>query len=323
MKGRPLHALVPVAALAVALLSVDLPLFSVGPGPVREVLPRIEVEGHPSYEPRGKLLLTTISVRPLTVPDAVAAWIDDARDVVPEREVLGGESVREYRRQSLSQMDESKLAAVAFALARVTGYPEEHGDGVLIQKVIAGYPAEGRLYPGETIVRVDGEPVEQVEDVGRAIRRAGSRRAVRFVVEAEGKRAAVSLHPRPAPGDRRPVIGVVLVEAFPFPVTIRSGDDGGPSAGLMWALGVVDLLTPGSLTAGRTVAGTGAIDPAGNVFPIGSVGLKVRAAASRGAEAFLLPRNNLAEARAARSDIPLVPVATIEDALRYLERGGT
>lgn len=324
VKRRMLFALVPVTALAVAVLAVDLPMFSVGPGPVREVLPRIQVRGHPSFEPRGKLLLTTVSVRPLTAVDAVAAWLDPAREVLPERDVLApGESVREYRRQSLSQMDESKVAAVSFALERVTEYPEDHGRGALIQNVVAGYPAEGRLFPGETIVRVGDREVEEIADVAAAMRGAAPGRPVRFVVEAEGERAAVLVPTRRIPGERRPVIGVVLVEAFPFSVTIRSGDDGGPSAGLMWALGVLDLLTPGNLTAGRTIAGTGAIDPSGDVYPIGSVALKVRAAAERGAEAFLLPRDNLAEAREAGEKLPLVPVDTIEDALRYLEGGAT
>ena len=324
MKRKLLHASVPVLAFGLAASAVDLPVFSVGPGPVREVLPRIDVKGHRTYEPQGTLLLTTVSVRPLTVFDAVAAWLDPGRDVLREREVLGrGESVREYRRQSLSQMDESKIAAVAFALSETTDYPDDHGRGVLIQDVFAGLPAEGRLFPGETIVSIDGRPVREIEDVGRAVDRAGTTGTLRFTVEAGGPRASVSLRPQRPPGQTRPLIGVVLVESFPFEVTIRSGDDGGPSAGLMWALGVLDLLTPGSLTSGRTIAGTGEIDPLGNVFSIGSVAHKVRAAERRGADAFLLPRANLVEARAGGAKVPLVPVDTVQDALRYLERGGT
>jgi PDZ domain-containing protein len=112
-----------------------------------------------------------------------------------------------------------------------------------------------------------------------------------------------------------------VVENFPFDVRIRSGDVGGPSAGLMWALALMDLLEPGNLIDGRTIAGTGAIDLEGHVHPVGGVAHKVLAGARAGAELFLVPTENLAEARAAGADIRLVAVSTVDEAVTELERG--
>ena len=110
-----------------------------------------------------------------------------------------------------------------------------------------------------------------------------------------------------------------MINSFPFDVSISSGDIGGPSAGLMWALGLYDLLTTGDLTDGRTIAGTGVIGLDGTVAPIDGVGQKIAAAADAGATVFLLPEDN-AEAAAAAGDhgLELVPVASFDDAVDYL-----
>lgn len=315
-------ALAPLAVLAMALYGIELPLFSLGPGPVREVVPRLQVTGAPTYRPQGKILLTTVNVWRLNTFDALYAAFSRDAEIVPEDVILvRGQTVRQYRRESLSQMDASKVAAAVYALGRTTGYPEEHGDGALVQYVAPGSPAEGRLFPGELIVEVNGERVTDLEQISEAVGRSGGGALLRLTVEAEGKREEVTVRPEPVGPDGRLVVGVVLVPGLPIDLNIESDDDGGPSAGLMWALGLTDLLTPGSLTSGRTVAGTGAIDLRGRVLPIGSVEHKVRAARRAGAEVFFLPRENLDEARRAGEDIELVPVGTIEAAVRYLERG--
>lgn len=314
--------LAPAAALAVGLYAVDLPLYAEGPGPARDVVPRIDLDGIRTYEPDGRFLLTTVSVEPLSVVGMVGAWLDPDRDVIPERQVIPpGETEREYERQTRSDMDESKLAAAVYALERLTDYPKEHGRGVLVQDVFAGTPADGRLYPGDLILEAGGRKVEALDDVGAAIDRAGTERAVTLLVEAGGERETVRLRPARLAGHQAPIIGVVLIASFPVEVRIESGDVGGPSAGMMWALGLLDLLAPGDLTGGRTVAGTGTIDLEGNVGPIGGVRHKVLAAERAGADLFLVPAENLAEARGAGADVRLVPVRSVEDAVRYLEGG--
>ncbi|HEV2906875.1 MAG TPA: S16 family serine protease, partial [Actinomycetota bacterium] len=302
--------------------AVDLPFFSVGPGPAREVNPRIDIDGRRTFESRGRLMLTTVNLGRVNVFSAFDAWVDPAVDVVSERSILApGETDRQHRQQSNLEMDESKIAAVAVALRRVTGYPREHGDGVLIQDVIEGAPASGRLFPGELILAADGEAIDGLDQMRSVISGAGTGRDLRLTVRSGDERRTVSIRPIRRPEDDRPIIGVVLVENFPFDIRIDSGDVGGPSAGLMWALGVMDLLTPGDLTSGRTVAGTGVIDLEGGVHPVGGIEHKVLAAEREGAELFLLPEANLNRAREVAQHIDLVPVDRIEEALNYLEGG--
>ena len=107
---------------------------------------------------------------------------------------------------------------------------------------------------------------------------------------------------------------------FPFPLSISSGDIGGPSAGLMWTLGLIDLLTPGDLTGGRKIAGTGEIGPDGKIYPIGGVQEKVVAAERSGAALFFAPRANASDARSVAHRMTIVTVGTYRDALRYLEQ---
>jgi Lon-like protease len=317
---RFLFVLAPWAALGLSLYAVDLPLFSVGPGPAREVIPRIDIDGRRTFESRGRLMLTTVNVGRVNAFGAFDAWVDPMVDVLSEREILSpGQTDRQYRQQSSTEMDESKIAAVAFALRRLTEYPREHGDGVLVQDVVEGAPASGRLFPGDHILAADGEPIDELEEMRTAIRNVGTRRDLRLTVESGDERRTVSLRPIRPRGADAPIIGVVLVESFPFDIRIDSGDVGGPSAGLMWALGVVELLTPDDLTAGRSVAGTGVIDLDGGVHPVGGIEHKIFAAERAGAEIFLLPRANLVDARGAAEDIVLVPVDRIEQALDFLE----
>jgi Lon-like protease len=314
--------LIPWVALGLSLYAVDLPMFTVGPGPAREVTPQIDIDGRRTFQPRGRLLLTTVSVGRANAYGVLDAWIDPKVDVVRERAILyPGQTDREYREQSNTDMDESQIAAVSIALRRLTDYPRVHGDGVLVQDVIEGAPASGRLFPGEVILSADGRTIERVEQMRTAITRAGTRRDLRLTVESADERRTVTLRPILSPETGRPIIGVVLVESFPFEIRIDSGDVGGPSAGLMWTLGLVDLLTPGDLTSGRTVAGTGVIDLDGGVHPVGGIEHKIYAAEQAGAEVFLLPRANLEGARRAAEDIELVPVERVDDALAFLEEG--
>jgi Lon-like protease len=316
---RRVLALVPVLTAAVVLAAVPLPMFAVNPGPARDVVPLIEIQGHPIYEPSGHLLLTTVTVNHSTAFEALRGWLDEYSDVVPERLILPpGVTEEEEDRISRSQMDESKLTAAAVALARVTDYPQRHGSGALVRRVQDGSPAEGRLFPGDLIERVDGTAIGSVADVGRLVRAAGTRRRVSIVVRVEDQTRTVRLRPRALEADGAPKIGVELLESFPFHLLIESGDIGGPSAGLVWTIGVIDLLTPGDLTGGRRIAGTGTIDLDGVVGPIGGIGQKLVAAERAGADAFLVPRGDMEAAREADTDVELVPIDDLEDALDYL-----
>jgi len=314
----------PLVAAITALAAVDVGLFSVSPGPAKDVLPLIEVKGHPTYRPDAAMLLTTVNLLRVDAFSAVRGWIDPAIDVVPERAIVPpGQSEEEFDEIARSQMDQSKIAAVVLTLQRLTEYPDEHGAGALVQDVLDGSPADGKLFAGDLIVAVDDLPVEDVAQVSRAIRSTGGERRLTLAIEAGGKERTVRVLPRHDPDEGRPILGVILVETFPFEVTIGSGDIGGPSAGLMWALGVYDLLTPGDLAGGRRIAGTGEIELDGTVGPIGGIEQKIVAAERAEAEVFLVPEANLEGARAVAHDIELIPVRTVAQAIRAIERGGS
>lgn len=311
-----------MAALAVCLAVVELPLFVEAPGRARSVLPLIDVDGTSTYESEGRLLLTTVNVGRLNAFEALTAWIDPQADVIPERELIPpGLSEEEYQRASRSQMDQSKVAAVAVALELLTDYPDEHGQGVIVQDVFAGAPADGRLFPGDLMTHINGSPLADLAQLREAIAAAADGGTVRLQVRPVegGDTSTVEIRPTRIEGVDRPVIGIAAVANFPFDVDIQSGVIGGPSAGLMWALGMIEILTPEDLTAGRSIAGTGSVDLDGQVGPIGGVRMKVIGAEEAGADAFLLPREDLADARDVAGSIELVPVGTVEEALGYLE----
>ena len=319
---RLLATLLPPAALLLCVQLVPIHLWVQAPGSADPVLPRIAIAGAPTYRPDGRLLLTTVSLFRANLYQAARAGLDPAAFVVSEDLVIpAGQTDRQYSAFSRSQMDESKLAAVSVALDRTTDYPEDHGPGAIVYESLPGSPAAGRLFPGDLILEVDREDLGDIEQLGTAIDEAGSARAVRFRVRPleGGKARTVSLRPVIDPRDGDPYVGILTIANFPFEVTIESGTIGGPSAVLMWSIGVADLLTPGDLTDGRVIAGTGEVGLDGAVRPIGGITLKVKAAEREGAEIFLLPEGNLEEARTVETALRLVPVSNVDQAISFLE----
>ena len=317
---RKLLWAIPVLVVVYLAGTIWLPYYSLGPGPAREVQPLISVDGAPTYPSDGSFVLTSVLFEQLTAIGLLRAWLDPDRDVVSRTEVYApGETREQERQRSISQMDQSKLDATYVALEHLTGYPKEHGDGVLVESVVAECAADGELYPGDLILEIDGEPVDTVREASKAIGAAPSGRTLTFDVTVDGEPETVRLVREPCGGSQDPLVGVSLIPAFPFDVAITSDGIGGPSAGLMWALGLYDVLTPGDLTDARTIAGTGQIGLNGRVYPIGGITEKLTAAADAGASVFLVPKGNLEEARGADTHgMELVPVGNFDDALAYL-----
>jgi PDZ domain-containing protein len=317
---RTLVSLLPVGVLAGCLGSIPLPLYVERPGPARDVVPRIDIEGTATYQPEGRLYFTTVTFFEPTVYGTLWGWLDPAQRVVPQEAIIPeGVSEQEYERVNVSLMDQSQIAAVSASLRGLTEYPAEHGSGVIVYGTVPDSPADGRLFAGDLVTEIDGEIVDGVGDFSRAVREAGTDQRLALRVRPLEGGESQTVRVRPARFQGRPAVGVYVVPNFPFEVRFEAGDVGGPSAGLMWGLGVTDILTPGDLAGGGSIAGTGAIDIQGEIGPIGGVALKVAAAEKAGAEAFLLPRENLAEARSAGAEIRLVPVATLGEAVEFLE----
>jgi PDZ domain-containing protein len=317
---RRLAAAVPLAVVVIAAWMVRLPYFEEGPGPARDVEPLIRITGHQRFDSGGHLVLTSVSFRTMNLFQAVGAWLDPNSSVVSEDAFIApGETQQQADQRALSEMDQSKIDAAIVVLAKLVGYPKSHGAGVLVEQVFGpGCPATGRLFPGDRIERVNGRHIASVEAFDRILRRIPIATRLHLHGVAGGEPFDVTLARKRCAGSKRPLMGIAPVAAFPFGISISSGDIGGPSAGLMWALGLYDLLTPGDLTGGLTIAGTGVIEPDGKVGPIGGVTDKIQAARGAGADVFLVPRGNFREARGAGGTLPLVPIGSFEQALSYL-----
>jgi Lon-like protease len=308
-----------LGAVVFAVL-VPLPYYEIGPGPAREVEPLIHVDGPPVYASAGKLVMTTVSFRQATALDAFLAWLDPHRSLVAQ-DVLypSGETKVQGDQRSFSQMDTSKIDAAYVVLHQTGDYPQQHGTGALIESVAPGCPAEGRLAAGDLVTAIDHQPVQTVEQAQKLLDAIPSDSAATFEIRAAGQTETVTATRGTCVPGRPPLFGISMIANFPYRIRIESGDIGGPSAGLMWSLGLDDLLTPGDLTGGKVVAGTGTIDPQGKVGPIGGIGDKVVAAQSVGAEVFLVPKANLQGAQAASDgSMRIIPVGSFQEALTAL-----
>lgn len=308
--------LAPFLAIGIATAAVPLPYYSLAPGPTADVVARISVDGVERNPSTGSLLLTAVALRQVTAVDLVLGWLDPEVAVLPAGEILPpGVSFEQERERAISDMDASKIDAASAALRLVSGYPRVHGVGALVRSVVPGCAAEGELYAGDRIVAVDGRSVGDVRDLERILEDRPSGETIRFSVLVDGRPEEASLVREPCGGSEAPIVGVALVDAFPFEIAISSGDIGGPSAGLMFALGLYELLGTDDLASGRTIAGTGEIGSRGRVYPIGGISQKIAAAERAGATIFLVPRGNLAEARATGTRLRLVVVDDLAGAV--------
>jgi PDZ domain-containing protein len=300
---------------------VRLPYLSEGPGPTHDVVPLIKVNGHPTYPPAGHLLLTTVSLssEPLTPLQLFVAWLDPREDVLPESDFVapGGTLQGETELQRYA-MDQSQLDATVVVLSRVADYPESHRPGAIVESTVEGCDAAGKLFSGNVITAIDGQPISGSQQASDLIDGTPPGKPIVFTAKAGSKNVTVALKRTDCGPHGGAYVGVVLINNFPFDVSIDDAGIGGPSAGLMFSLGLYDVLTPGDLTGGRTIAGTGQIGPDGAVYPIGGVEKKVYAAEKAGADIFLVPKQDYDAAKATGLGIQLFPVSTFDEALAFL-----
>lgn len=305
-----------------------VPYILVEPGGANNVMSLIDVEGPATYPPDGQLLFLTVSLSKRITPlRAVQASLRDDVEVVEEEDFTGGQSREEIRRLNFKLMQISKQTAITVALEALGHEIEFREAGALVTSVIEGMPADGELEAGDVIVAVDGRPVEKADHAIDAVqgRRPGS--TLSMVVERDGARVDRSLTTTES-DEGNAQIGIRLtdnVEAvFPFDIDIDTGRVGGPSAGLAFALAVIDTLTDGELTGGNIVAVTGSITASGEVEPVGGVAQKAVAARRMGAVLMLVPSDEkeVAEARRLAGSMPVVGVANLQEALQALAQIG-
>ncbi len=308
--------------LSVILWSVHLPYLAWSAGPVSDAADAIEIDGPEVFRPDGELLMLTVISQDVNIFEAMIAGIDPTIDLLAKDRVRPpDETDEEYRTRILSQMDESQVRAITVALSSL-GYemvPRE----VIVTEIVVGLPADGALELGDTVLSVNGKPIERASEVSEALDGLEPGDTVEIGVIREGSEKSIELTLAARDDDpESPIIGVVVRELTepPFPVTIDVGNIGGPSAGMMHALAIIDTLTPGELTHGRVIAGTGTIQFDGTVGNIGGIRQKVAGAELAGASIILVPAGNYEEALTAHRDsIEIVPIATLEEAVAYLE----
>lgn len=320
-----------ILLVVLAALYLPLPLLVMEPGPTTDVSKLIHVES-PTFESKGSYLLTTAlitSTEGVTLPGAVSVVLDPDKELVSRESIFPSNSSRvNTDRVHAAQMTESQQVAAVAALHEL-GMPSAP-EGVFIRQIDMDAPAAGELRPGDVIVAVEGKPIFEPEDLVKAIegRQAGQEVKVTVRREAEEKELKVATKKvEDGTGEEETRLGVLVVpkRKLPVNISIDAGDIGGPSAGLVFGLAIYDALTPGDLTRGRNIAGTGGIanvdDRFGIVMPVGAVAEKVKAAGRKGVDVFLVPKANISEARsAAEGSLKVIPVSTLHGAIRALER---
>ncbi|MEU3999875.1 MULTISPECIES: PDZ domain-containing protein [Streptomyces] len=332
-------------ALLCAGVFIPVPYSEMSPGPTVNTLgdhdgePVLQIAGRKTYPTDGHLNMTTVRVTSadyrMNLVEAVYGWLAHDNKVVPHETLYpDGKTEEQSTQENAEEFSQSQESAKVAALKELD-VPVK--SWVIVSTVVKGSPAEGRLHAGDVIKAVDGKAVKEPADVAELVTQHKPGEDVVFTIVPAKEQAAAEKENRTATktekititttasddgGEERAIVGISAGtdHTFPFTIDIKLADVGGPSAGLMFALGIYDKLTPGSLTGGKFVAGTGTIDDDGKVGPIGGIEMKTVGARSKGARYFLTPADNCASAaKDTPEGLTLVKVGTIHDALGALE----
>ena len=335
--GLGVWALVVALAALAVLTFLPSPYVIQRPGPVYDTLgtaknadgeqvPLISVEGTETYETGGTLDLTTVQVvdnreRTPSWFELALAWMDASRAVVPLDAVFPeGVTTEQRDERNAMLMVDSQHEATAAALNEL-GY--DTGAEVVVVDAVEGSPADGLLEADDVITAIDGTPVTSATALREAIQEAGGD-PVALTVRRDGAEQTVEITPEEQTQDGTTtwLIGITLRTDYDFEVdvTIQLDNVGGPSAGMMFALGIIDTLAPGELNGGKEGAGTGTIDAEGTVGPIGGIRQKLYGARDAGADYFLAPEANCDEVVGHVPDgLQVIRTATLDDSLAALE----
>ena len=280
-------------------LRLGVPFAAMGPGPSFDVLGTtedgqdvVEIDGAPVDQTDGQLRMLTVSVyTDLGLGDAVSMWLRGARELVPLNSVIPANTSQEDVAEANKQAFINSESSATLAALNFLGIPLE----TVIAEVMEGAPAEGHFEVDDVITLVDGHPVTVPSNVSEYVASRAVGDEVTFTVRRHSEEVTIPV--TLGEKDGKPYVGI-LMKADPsgdMTVQYRLSDIGGSSAGMMFALGVIDKLDPGDTTKGVNIAGTGTIDPDGTVGPIGGIKHKMTAAEEVGAQLFLAPADNCDE----------------------------
>jgi PDZ domain-containing protein len=324
--------LIGAVAGTVVLGTLPAPYVKEKPGPVYDTIgeidiegestPVIQIEGEQSFPTEGSLDMLTVVLEgspqsPLTWIDLALAWFDPTRAVIPLEAVYPpGTTDEEEDAQSAADMRESQEEAVAAALGELG---IDYTSIVTVEAVLDGFPADGVLEQGDQLLTVNGDPIDGVTELSAALAESGAGTEVALGILRDGEEQTLDIAPVASADDPDAVLIGIQTGAtydFPFDVTINLGSVGGPSAGMMLALGTYDKLTPGALPEGEHIAGTGTITADGEVGAIGGIRQKLYGAQSAGADWFLAPASNCDEVVGhIPGGLEVFAVSTLDEAL--------
>lgn len=302
------------------------------PGQALPVESMIQMEGHPPFHARGHLYMVDVTLYKVNhLLEALYGKLNPDANLYPAQDVAGNMSEKQYLKYNVQLMDTSQESAEAAALAVARGYRAP----VMVQiiYVLPGTPAVRVIHPGDLILAINGHTIHDVSQVRPLVQALHPGRYVRMTVQ----RGAVMKHIQvrtvpskngiPSKQGRAAMVGISLQDvlkphtSFPIKLSINAGNIGGPSAGLMFTLGIIERLEHRDIAKGCQVAGTGTIDFNGAVGAIGGARQKVIAAGRVGAHYFLVPNDpqDVHDAMASRGNIKVIPVATLQQAMNYLD----
>ncbi len=308
-----------VLAIALAVsMTVEVPFYAFSPGPVHEVDEMVILD-----EPdplTGEFYMLTVELSEVRALEYAVAWFDPTVDLYAREAIRSPEEDDDqYQERNRRSMDESKNVAIYVATRKIGYEGPVEGAGVYVSGISEGSPVVGVLEVDDLITSVNGEAVATASDFIEIISGHAIGDELELAVERAGEDLSVTVTLVPHVDDEtRPMVGVLAATANPFGIDISDGNIGGPSAGLMYTLTIMDLLSTDDLSKGHVIAGTGTMTEDERVGSIGGIRQKVVAAAEAGAEYILVPAGNYEDALTVDTDVELVEVATLDDALEFL-----
>lgn len=320
-----------VAALIFAAFFIKSPYVILSPGNPQNILgPAITISGTKIYPTTGKLSVTSVMVTDpdsyMTGFDVLYAWMSDERAVMPRVEIYPqGESVEDSIRAGVQEMTDSQVSATAAALGYL-GY--ELNSKLIISQVNEQTNAYKVLKVGDEVISLDNIKYKSQSEIARSLDEKNPGQIVSIKVLRSGSQIIEEQIKLSAREDGSAYIGIGITNKydFPFEVKIQLKETGGPSGGLIFALGIIDKLTEQDLIRSRNIAGTGTISTSGQVGPIGGIAEKIIGAEKAGVQVFFTPVQNCAELvdidqilkNKGPKGMKIVPVATLSEAVSIL-----
>lgn len=333
-----------VVLIVVGGLFLRVPYVILEPGPVTDTLGQVPAAdtatGHPGGDviqitgakvqpSSGHLYLTTVGIDPgscsddPTIHQALTAWWDSDETVEPkEVQCPPGQTSAAVQQQGESEMSQSQSNAVYAALTYL-GY-KPTGERVLVESVESNVPASRLISPDDQILSANGTTLSSAQSLITIVRAVTPGQSITLKIDRAGRQLTESVQTTRAKTGKA-LLGISVGTTPTFDgISVRIGIDpdeiGGPSAGTALALGIIDKLTPGGLTGGRTIAGTGTVSRSGKVGPIGGIQQKIAAAVKAGASVFFAPSSECSDAKsAAPSSLVLIRVKTLAGAVAALK----